>query len=64
MTLNPNQALLIGMIGGALASFEQIGPVAMETDSQGTYTGRIFIDRPSGRYVVSVEPTDAKEGRG
>lgn len=49
-----NQALLVGEIAGLLSTRLN---VELEVDGAG-YTGRIFIDRPSGRYVVTVERDD------
>ena len=58
-TQSANRAVLIGMIAGALSTFDdQLGPVSLEA-KDGNYTGRIFIDRPtSGRWVLTVEPHD------
>ena len=58
--VNQDHALLVGMIAGALTTFdERLGPVTLEDDGRGNYTGRIFIDRPrSGRWVLTVAPDE------
>ena len=46
-----NHALLVGEIAGIL--WPRLG-AELETDKYG-YTGRISIERPSGRWVLTVE---------
>ena len=60
--LDPNHALLIGNVWGALHEMEGIPGivstvVAPET-VEGSYTNRFFITRGEGKYVVSVEKVD------
>jgi hypothetical protein len=53
-----NQMLLVGEVAGALApSFDS----RLEADARGNYTGRIFIERPSGRWAVTVAPAPIQE---
>ena len=49
------------MVAGALSSFELIGHVTMETDGEGNYTGRIFIERKSGTWALTIEPHDLRD---
>ena len=54
-----NHALLSGQVCGALVRAEiEAQP---EVNESGDYTGRVFIDRPSGRWILTLQPCDGTE---
>lgn len=60
--MDPNHALLVGMVWAALqkefaANQQVLAEVEFIRDDQG-FTNEMWIIRPSGRYKVTVHPVD------
>lgn len=62
-----NHAIFCGMVSGALAYLQgrlealdpnEVFEVTPEIDENGDFTNRIFVERPSRRYVVIIEPEE------
>lgn len=62
-----NLKILQGMVWGALTEMagemSDLTPtkVQMEDDEYGNHTGRVFLTKPSGRYVVTVTKLEEDE---
>lgn len=57
--MDENVALLTGQVAGLLMTLNRDEPeslLSLEIEVvDGNYTNRIFVTRPSGRYVVTVD---------
>jgi hypothetical protein len=59
--MDGNLALLVGHIAGLLMRASAFGAPPTEVEVEvvgGNYTNRLFVTRPSGRYVVTVEKVE------
>lgn len=64
-----NHALLVGNVVGllmqAISEGDMLVPTRIELETiDGAYTNRIFVMRPSGRYVVTVERLSDDDDQG
>lgn len=59
----PNHALLIGEVAGVLSTnLNQASTLSVTPEVlDGKFTNRIFIQRPSGTWVVTVQSLDVQE---
>lgn len=60
----PDGALLMGEILGVLHkergwTFDT--EITLESDAEGNYTNRIIVERPSGRFALTLTMIDDKE---
>ena len=65
---DPNHGLLIGnvvgalmLMGGTMNDMDVRTDVEVEIDAKGNYTGRTFVTRDSGKYLVTVVPVEWDE---